>query len=444
MTKNNQTLVNEQQIPEGYKKTEVGLIPDDWETPKFGEICTLINGRGFKPYEWSKKGLPIIRIQNLNGSDEFNYYEGTYDSKIFIENGQLLFAWSGSRGTSFGPHIWKGQNALLNYHTWKLNINHSKVNDKYFYHILKSLTKVIEDSAHGASALVHTQKGEMEKFDIPLPPSRVEQEKIATALSDTDALISELEKLIEKKQAIKIATMQQLLTGKTRLPEFALREDGMPKGYNDSDLGQIPEDWEVKSYREIFKFLSTSNNSRDDLSDDGEYSYIHYGDIHTKFDEYVDFSKVSFPRIARDKVSSAFVQSGDLVMADASEDYAGIGKSIEVVNIGQKLVAGLHTFLLRDINKTYVDGFRAYLHLIPKVKKSMDRLATGMKVYSLSKSTLLTILLPVPPKQEQEKIVNFLQDIDLDLAESKVKLEKLKLIKQGMMQELLTGKTRLV
>lgn len=437
-------IQDEIDTPVGYKKTEAGIIPSDWETPKFGEICTLINGRGFKPYEWSKRGLPIIRIQNLNGSDDFNYYEGPYDPKIFIENGQLLFAWSGSRGTSFGPHIWKGQNALLNYHTWKLNINHSKVDDKYFYHILKSLTKVIEDSAHGASALVHTQKGEMEQFDIPLPPSRIEQQKIATALSDTDTLISELEKLINKKQAIKTATMQQLLTGKTRLPEFALRDDGTPKTYKDSDLGQIPEDWEVKSYGEIFKFLSTSNNSRDELSDDGEYYYIHYGDIHTKFDEYVDFSRANFPRIAKDKVASAFVQSGDLVMADASEDYAGIGKSIEVVNIDQKLVAGLHTFLLRDINKTYVDGFRAYLHLIPKIKKSMDRLATGMKVYSLSKSTLLTILLPVPSKEEQEIIVNFLQDIDLDLAESKVKLEKLKLIKQGMMQELLTGKTRLV
>lgn len=256
MTQSNLNFTEGHEIPEGYKKTEVGVIPNDWETPKFGEICTLINGRGFKPYEWSKKGLPIIRIQNLNGSDDFNYYEGAYDPKIFIENGQLLFAWSGSRGTSFGPHIWKGQNALLNYHTWKLNINHSKVDDKYFYHILKSLTKIIEDSAHGASALVHTQKGEMEQFDIPMPPSRIEQEKIATALSDTDALISELEKLIEKKQAIKIATMQQLLTGKTRLPEFALREDGTPKAYKDSELGQIPEDWDVKKLSEITTYIN--------------------------------------------------------------------------------------------------------------------------------------------------------------------------------------------
>lgn len=111
-----------QKTPAGYKQTDIGVIPNDWMTSNLGDICILINGRGFKPYEWSREGLPIIRIQNLNGSDEFNYYEGHYNPKILIKHGQLLFAWSGSRGTSFGPHIWYGEDALLNYHTWKMDI----------------------------------------------------------------------------------------------------------------------------------------------------------------------------------------------------------------------------------------------------------------------------------------------------------------------------------
>lgn len=238
--------------------------------------------------------------------------------------------------------------------------------------------------------------------------------------------------------------MQQLLTGKTRLPEFALREDGTPKTYKESELGQIPEDWDIKSYGEIFKFLSTANNARDDLGEEGDYSYIHYGDIHTKFNECIDCEKVSFPKIDKEKVSSVFVKSGDLVMADASEDYAGIGKSIEMINVNSNMVAGLHTFLLRDEKKYYVDGFKAYLHLIPKVKKSMDRLATGLKVYSLSKTVLKTIFVPIPLKEEQSAIVAFLNDMNLDIEISEQKLAKFKLIKQGMMQELLTGKTRLV
>jgi type I restriction enzyme S subunit len=154
------------EVRKGYVHTDVGLIPNDWEVKQIGEVCTLINGRGFKPFEWQKDGLPIIRIQNLNGSGDYNYYQGQYDKKLEIENGQLLFAWSGSRGTSFGPHIWFGSKGLLNYHTWKIVIDENTIAKNFFTHSLKKLTKHIEDKAHGASALVHVQKWEMEKFKI--------------------------------------------------------------------------------------------------------------------------------------------------------------------------------------------------------------------------------------------------------------------------------------
>ena len=78
-------------IEQRYKQTEVGVIPKEWEIKKVGDVCTLINGRGFKPHEWEASGLPIIRIQNLNGSEEFNHYTGGYDPKILVEPGQLLF-----------------------------------------------------------------------------------------------------------------------------------------------------------------------------------------------------------------------------------------------------------------------------------------------------------------------------------------------------------------
>ncbi len=133
----------------GYKQTEVGVIPDDWNTPTIGTVCRLINGRGFKPYEWKNEGLPIIRIQNLNGSDHFNYYQGSYDKKIEVEDGQLVFAWSGSRGTSFGPHVWNGSLGLLNYHTWKMVVKENEVEADFFLHALKQLTKFIEEKAHG-------------------------------------------------------------------------------------------------------------------------------------------------------------------------------------------------------------------------------------------------------------------------------------------------------
>ena len=121
----------------GYKQTEVRVIPDDWEVKPIKAVCKLINGRGFKPFEWEKFGLPIIRIQNLNGSDDFNFYRGTYDRKLEVEAEQLLFAWSDSRGTSFGPHVWSGPRGLLNYHTWKVQIYESEIAKKFFLHALK-------------------------------------------------------------------------------------------------------------------------------------------------------------------------------------------------------------------------------------------------------------------------------------------------------------------
>jgi type I restriction enzyme S subunit len=207
------------QVRLGYKLTEAGVIPDDWEAVQLQNICTLVNGRGFKPHEWENSGLPIIRIQNLNGSNEFNYYSGRYDQKILVESEQLLFAWSGSRGTSFGPHVWKGGTALLNYHTWKIVINESKINARYFFYALKDLTACIEKDAHGASALVHTQKCEMEKYYVRVPPIELQQ-KIANYLSDMDELINGLDQLIAKKRDIKQAVTQQLLTGRQRLPGF--------------------------------------------------------------------------------------------------------------------------------------------------------------------------------------------------------------------------------
>lgn len=219
----------------------------------------------------------------------------------------------------------------------------------------------------------------------------------------------------------------------------------VPAGYQQTEVGIIPEDWEVKSYGDIFTFLSTANNSRADLSEIGEYGYIHYGDIHTQWSNRLDCSISNIPRISKELVKSTFVQNGDLVVADASEDYEGIGKSIEVVNLseGSRLVAGLHTYLLRDTYKIFSDGFRGYLCENIFVKRQIDRLATGLKVYGISKSNLSKILLPIPPLKEQTAIAEALSDMDSLLVSLEKLIEKKRAIKTGTMQQLLTGKKRL-
>jgi len=117
-----------------------------------GDLCALTNGRPFKPTDWEKAeagGLPIIRIQNLNNpSAEFNYFSGQVDKKLIVRSGDLLFSWSGSRGTSFGPHMWTASDGILNQHIFKVE-HKETVNRLFLYWMLKKAVEQVEDNLHG-------------------------------------------------------------------------------------------------------------------------------------------------------------------------------------------------------------------------------------------------------------------------------------------------------
>jgi type I restriction enzyme S subunit len=201
----------------------------------------------------------------------------------------------------------------------------------------------------------------------------------------------------------------------------------------------------VKSVGEIFKFLSTATFSRAQIGNEGNIQYLHYGDIHTKYNEFVDFSKTSLPKVLKkNTLHYALLQEGDVIMADASEDYVGLCKSVEIKNLeNQKAISGLHTILLREKGSIYKNGFKGFIFLIPEVRRQLCELATGMKVFGVSKKNLISVLLPVPTLAEQTAIATALSDIDALITALDKKIAKKKLIKQGAMQQLLTGKKRL-
>ena len=145
-----------------------------------GDICELFNGRAFKPEDWENAesgGIPIVRIQNLNNPDSsFNYYTGEVNERNSINNGELLFSWSGSRGTSFGAHIWNGQKAVLNQHIFKVGFDESRATKMYLLHALNKAVVEVEENLHGGVGLVHITKGNLERIRIPLPPLDVQKE----------------------------------------------------------------------------------------------------------------------------------------------------------------------------------------------------------------------------------------------------------------------------
>ena len=224
----------------------------------------------------------------------------------------------------------------------------------------------------------------------------------------------------------------------------ALSEE-VPVGYKRTEVGVIPEDWSMFSIGELFDYLRTASNSRADLGDAGVVAYLHYGDIHTRFHHFIDFSRDNVPRLLAGKsVTATRLRDGDLIVADASEDEAGVGKSVEVRNLGAtEAVSGLHTFLLRSKNRRVHDGYRGYLLEKEEVKGQLRRLATGLKVFGISKQALRDVRIPLPPLSEQRAIAEALSDVDGLLAALEALIAKKRAIKQAAMQQLLTGKSRL-
>ena len=222
-------------------------------------------------------------------------------------------------------------------------------------------------------------------------------------------------------------------------------------GYKHTKLGWIPEDWKVRKISEVFEFLPTNSYSRNKMNYDisaGSILNIHYGDIHATYKEpMLNFElEKEIPALNSDLVlgkNLSFLKEGDLIIADASEDYNGVGAAIELKNLNErKCVAGLHTLALRDVSDFTIKGFRAYIFKNPKVSKAIKVIATGSKVFGISKANLDKFQIILPPLPEQQKIAQILSTWDKAITKTEELIRKKQEQKKGLMQQLLTGKMR--
>lgn len=211
----------------------------------------------------------------------------------------------------------------------------------------------------------------------------------------------------------------------------------------------LPQDWTAKPINQVFEFIGTSSFSRNDINyeiDHNSIYYIHYGDIHATYKNAVlDFdNETRIPVLKKHiKPSTNFLKEGDLIIADASEDYEGVGEALEVYNIeDKKVLAGLHTFALRDKNNETAHGYRAYLFKNPEVKKRLKTIATGSKVYGISKGNLEKFKIILPPLSEQQKIAKILASWDRAIKLQEQLIDNKKKYKKAVMQKLLTGEVR--
>ncbi|HBR79366.1 MAG TPA: hypothetical protein DEA46_02985 [Candidatus Moranbacteria bacterium] len=214
----------------------------------------------------------------------------------------------------------------------------------------------------------------------------------------------------------------------------------------------ISDGWQEIRVDDVFNFLRTYAISRENLINNTNNNVgignIHYGDIYSTYNSSnIDLRNVSVPLVKDNEFSpneEDFLNDGDLIMADVSEDYEGIGVTVSIHGIeDKKVVGGLHTFVLRDVNKKTNERYRQYIFRNPEIRNKLKKIANGVSVYGISKNNLAKLLINLPPLPEQGRIVAVLEVWDEMVGKMARKIEIKKNIKKGLMQELLSGKKRL-
>jgi len=416
----------------GFKHTLLGWIPEDWKVKKVSEVCDFIVPDRNKP-ELTDNGIPWITTPDIVNGGDISFsksnlfvhkeYAKKYNLKIVPTN-SLIMTCVGDLGI---VALTKAE-IIINQQLHAF-IPSKLIDSQFLLNALKIQKKYFEKVAT-KTAVPYLNKDNCNSTLIPLPPLP-EQKAIAQFLSTWDKAIETTQKLIAQKELRKKWLMQQLLTGRKRL-----------KGFEG--------DWKVVQLKSCFEFIKSYSISRDGLSiNQGQCYCIHYGDIHAFYEtEFLDFKTQSnIPRLINEKLiiqEKDYLKEGDVIMADASEDYQGVGEAIVVVNINNKIaVGGLHTIVLRDLVSITTINFRAYLFASEKVRNVLRTKATGTSVYSVTKTTLESLMLNLPSIKEQTAIAHVLKTADNEIQLLKGKLNKLKEQKNGLMQVLLSGQKRL-
>lgn len=391
-------------IPTGYKQTEVGVIPEDWKLVTIGDFAIKV-GSGITPRggnsNYKEYGRPFVRSQNVGWgtlllNDLVYIDDDTHKSfsSTELQQGDVLLNITGAsigRSAIAEAHLAGGN---VNQHVCIIRTNTSKVVSRFLnYIILSSQGQRQIDSFQAGGNREGLNFGQVRSIRFPLPPTLAEQEAIVTALSDTDSLIESLEQLIAKKRQIKQGAMQELLTGKRRLPGFS-------------------GEWEVKCVGNVLKIA------------------------HGRSQHAVENQNGIYPILA----TGGQIGTANQFLYDKPSVLIGRKGTIDKPRFMDKPFWTVDTLFYSIILEPNNAKFLYYNFCLIDWKQYNE--ASG--VPSLNAHTIEQIVLIVPSPEEQTAIATILSDMDSEITVLEEKLAKTRQIKQGMMQELLTGRIRLV
>ena len=379
----------------GYKQTEVGEIPEDWDVKSIEKIASITTGAKNTQDKIEDGAYPFfVRSQTVEAINSYSF------------NGEAVLTAGDGVGTGKIFHYINGK---FDYHQRVYNIYNFKhgVGGFYFYKYFSNRFYDRIMSMTAKSSVDSVRREMIAEMQIAIP-SELEQKAIAKALSDVDELIVSLEKLIAKKRDIKTGTMQQLLTGKKRLAGF-----GEGKGYKQTELGEIPEDWDVKPLGALLK-IKHGKSQKEVLDRNGAYPILATGG---------EIGRASEPLYTKPSV------------------LIGRKGTIDIPYYMDAPFWTVDTLFYSEVAQNADAKFLYYKFLFIDWYQYNE--ASG--VPSLNAATIEKIMQIVPGiKEEQTAISRLLTNFDVEIKTLEAQLTKIKSIKQGMMQELLTGRTRLI
>lgn len=419
-----------------YKKTDVGIIPIDWD------ICTLSEffDKGFQNgvfYEVGRKGkgVPIVNVSDLYGGipiKEFSLekFDATVDeiSRFLVCKGDLFFTRSSIVPSGIAMcNVYDGEtehNVVFDSHVIKLSIDQHDINPLFLclQCRMPNIRRFFIANSKTATMTTIDQKA---MAGCPIPkPSLPEQERIVETLQFFDTYIDNLTELIEKKRNIRDGALEDLVSGRTRLD-----------GFND--------EWIEYSFDSFFTFMSNNTLSRDKLTNKGAVGNIHYGDVLIKYQNCLtNEDEIPYIKDGIDTKPFKQLQAGDVVIADTAEDET-VGKAIQICDISIPVVGGLHTIVCRPNHSTAL-GYLGYYINSRCYHDQLYPHITGIKVSSISKKAIKTTFLKIPRDiDEQKEIVYIIVAMDEEIKEMEKQRDKIIQIREGAMDDLLTGRVRL-
>lgn len=433
------------ELKNGFKQTDIGLIPQDWDQPSIADLKIEVgDGIHSTPNYESNGDYYFINGNNLtNGkvviddaTKRISPSEFKKHGKGLKENLTILLSINGTIGN---VAFYKNEPVLLGKSAAYLNVS-EKCSRSYLFYALqsKSVTKQFEDGLTG-STIKNLGLGTIRQTKIPFPLKPQEQESIANTLIDTDICIESLEKLVAKKCLVKKGAMQELLTGKKRLPEFSKKWDGK---YKKTDVGTIPSDWEQISLGEVFEFKNGLNKEKQFFGQGTPI--VNYMDVYKNRGlEAKDIKgKVT---LTTQELQNYSVKKGDVFFTRTSETVEDVGiSSVMLDDIEDATFSGF-VLRARPKNDLLELNFRKYCFSTTHVRKEITS-KSSYTTRALTNGTSLSKVKIGTPKstEEQYEIAKTISDMEQEILFLQEKLEKYRQLKQGMMQNLLTGKIRLV